>query len=196
MIGQHRHLERSGGNVFHHGQFGILLGEFRHVEPLGNEGFRVWQTLKQFVSFLFQTIAGASGVDQCRRVGQYGQSRRLAPREFVRRGVEITPRRRVDAHHVAPKGRVGGIKVEDAPLGVMQLQPHGQNDFKQFLAVGPRWVVARHAHHLHRDRAAAAHHLPCPHIVAKRLDKRNRIEAPVQEKPAVFVFQEAGRVFR
>ena len=78
----------------------------------------------------------------------------------------------------------------------MQLQAHGQNDLPKLLGVGTRRVVARHAHHLHGNSAAAAHHFASFHVVDKRLHECHRIETRMEEKPSVFIFQEAGHIFR
>ena len=110
--------------------------------------------------------------------------------------MEIAPRRRIDADYIAPEGRVGGIHVKDRPFGITQLHAHGQDDLPKFFSVGTWRVVARHAHHLHRKRAASSDHLACLHVGDKRLHERDWIEARMEEKPTVFVFQETGDVFR
>ena len=110
--------------------------------------------------------------------------------------MEITPRRSIDAHHIAAEGRVGGIHIKDRPFGVVQFQSHSQDDLPQLLDIGTWWIVARHAHHLHRERTATAHHLACLHVVDKRLDERHWVEARMEEEPAVLVLKEAGDVLR
>ena len=66
MIGQHGHIKRLVRNVFHHGQFGIFLREPWRTKAFGDKGLGLGQTLQQFIAFLFQSLTGATRVNQGR----------------------------------------------------------------------------------------------------------------------------------
>ena len=89
-------------------RFGQFFGQGRFV-GVGIYISVLQESFQQAVAFFQQLLAVASGVHGSRCVGQDGQGSGLSPGQFGSRPAEVAPCRRFQSHHIAAKGRVGGI---------------------------------------------------------------------------------------
>ncbi len=153
------------------------------------------QRQQQPVPLLPEFFRVTTRVYQRGSVGQHRQRGGLGPGEVGCATTGIAPGGSLNANSVASEGRVGGIELQDSPLGAEELQLEGRKHLYDLAAIGTLGVTAGHPCHLHGDGAAAADNLPRPEVVCQRPDHGNGIDAGMPPEPAVLVVDEAGDVF-
>ena len=142
------------------------------------------QGVEEAVALRQEPVAVAAGVHEGGGVRQHGERRRLRPRELPGVAAEVAPGRRVEAHRVAPEGRVRGVEAEHLPLRERQREPQRERGLDRLLDERARPALAREAHDLHGERAAAAHHAAPAEVEHRRAGEGQRVHPGVRGRTA------------
>ena len=151
------------------------------------------QRVEQPVALGEQQLAIAAGMHERRRVGQDGERRGLRPREVLGVAAEVAPGGGIEADGVAAEGRVGGVEAEHLPFRKREREPQREHGLDRLLGERAGPSLAREPHHLHRQRAAAAHHAALADVAERRAAERDGIDAGVPVEAAVLEAGDRGR---
>ncbi len=150
------------------------------------EDFLFPHAAEQSVAFGFECGAVAAGVNEFGAVGQDCQRGALGPAEFVGSASEVPPRCGIQADDIPAKGCIRSVHCQNLLLGILHFDAKGENGFDGLLKNVAALSFAAHAHDLHRQGAAAAHHTSAFQVLKGGTTKGNEINPGVNVKAAVF----------
>ena len=125
--------------------------------------------VKQRIAFLQEAFLVFTREDKTGSIRQDCQRSRLCPRELVRSNTKVTPRCHIKSHHIATKGCVRGVELEDALLRIAELQSGSPYHFNKFLKISALLVLASDAYHLLGERTPPPCNLSVGNIAIERL---------------------------
>src|SRR4051794_3844064 len=137
------------------------------------------QRAQQAITLGEQTAAVLAGMDQRGTVRQHRERARLRPGQLLGGTTEVAPCRGIEADYIAAERRVRCVQRQDLTLAVRQLESRGHCHLEYLFWVGSWWVLARHADHLHAERASAAHDLLARGVRIQRARHRDRVHSRV-----------------
>ena len=151
------------------------------------------QPVEQPVPPLQQLLAAPPRVDRAGVVRQDRQHGRLRPGQVAGPATEVAPRRRLKSDHVPAEGRVGCVQREHRVLACAEFEPQRERRLDELLPVGAGPGAARHADHLHREGAAAAHDLARAEVRPRRPGQREGIDPGMRTETLVLGCDRGGR---
>ena len=154
------------------------------------------EPVEQAIALREQELAVAARVHERRRVRQHGQRRGLGPRQLRGVAPEVAPGGGVEAHGVAAEGRVGGVEAEHLLLREREREAQREDGLHGLLGERAGPSLAGQAHHLHGERAAAAHDAAAAEVRDRRAAERERVDSRVPVEAAVLEAGDRGRELR